>query len=710
MGFKRQQKKMASVKHEPATNLRADGVTLSSPVTALHGVGAEYAKLLAKLNIRSCNDFLFHFPRKYLDRHTITPVSEVMLGDSVNIVADVVKLRTVRTTRGRYQLTTAELRDKSGSINAIWFNQPYREKQLRNKRNVAFFGRIRRGRDGLQLQSPEFEFDLSKSFHAGRIVPVYRSTGRLSQKWLRIWIGQVVNNFAGLIPEHLPDKVLTNAKLVEIDRALKMIHFPESDRELGEAVQRLGFDELFLLQLGVLTRRREWRESVPGLPVMVKRDEIRSFVRALEFRLTGAQKAVVAEILNDLGDSMAMNRLLQGDVGSGKTVVAACAALAVASAGFQVAIMVPTQLLAEQHFNTLSQLFQGYDVRLEMITGALTSAKRRQAWERVSAGEVQVVVGTHALISKEASFDSLNLVVVDEQHRFGVQQRARLRGNGYNPHMLVMTATPIPRTMTLTMYGDLDVSRLTDMPEGRQPVKTGLVSSDKRSKAYAFVCDQVNQGRQAFIIFPVIEESDTQQVRAAEDEFARLQRDEFSAFAMNMGLLHGRLSSTQKSEVMKSFRDGEIKILVSTSVVEVGVDVPNATVMMIEESERFGLAQLHQFRGRVGRGSYQSYCLLMSDSEDASDNERLLAMTKISDGFELAEQDLVIRGPGEILGQKQSGIPELRVASLTDVDTLVLARRQAIALFKFDPDLCLPENERIKTRLRDFWHKLSELS
>ena len=683
---------------------------LDTSITHLFRVGPQYEKLLTNLGITTYVDLLYHFPRKYLDRSNFVAVADIRAGMAINVIASVEQIKTRKSPARRFNLTEAILTDGSDSIKAVWFNQPYLQKTLQGRQNVAFFGRAQWGRDAPELRAPDFELDLTRSLHAGRQVPVYPSTGKLSQKMLRLWAGEVVESCAGLVVEFLPEDIRASAHLIDIGTALRDIHFPGSPEAAAAAVKRLAFDELFLLQLGVLERRREWREGSPGRAIQANREDIRAFARSLPFKLTGDQGTTVAEILDDIERPVAMNRLLQGDVGSGKTVVAACAILACVRAGYQAAVMAPTQLLAEQHFTTLNQVFNDQDISVELITGALTKAKRRKSWQRVAAGEVDVVIGTQALITDEAEFANLSFVVVDEQHRFGVHQRARIRGLGINPHVLVMTATPIPRTLALTLYGDLDISRISEMPPGRRPVKTALIAPEQRAKSFAFIREQVAEGRQVFVVFPLIEESETLQVRSAEAEFNRLRTDIFPEFADRIGLLHGRLSNKAKTAVMNAFRDHELDLLVTTAVVEVGVDVPNATIMMIEGAERFGLAQLHQFRGRVGRSDLQSYCLLLSDSEDAAENQRLLAMTRTNDGFALAERDLELRGPGEVLGARQSGLPELRVASLSDVATLELSRREAIALFKRDPDLLQPDNRVIRERLDSFWDRHAELS
>ena len=693
-----------------AKSSKSSGSGLDTPVTSLFRVGPQYQKMLEKLGIQTYRDVLFHFPRKYLDRSTFTPVAEAKSGLSVNVIADVLEVAGRKSPRGRFVLTEALLGDDSGSIRAIWFNQPYVAKNIRNKKGVAFFGRVSWGDHGPELRAPEYELDLGRSLHSGRQVPIYPSTGKLSQKLLRLWASQVVDVSSGLVPEHLPKRILESADLIPIADALRSIHFPDAPDDAAGAVRRLAFDEVFLLQLGVLLRRREWREGSPGKAIAVRREEVREFVRSLEFRLTGDQKRAVADVLDDIEADVAMSRLLQGDVGSGKTIVAACASLAAARDGSQVAFMAPTQILAEQHHRTLDDLLSPWGLNVELITGAVSKAQRRKLWKRAAEGEIDVLVGTQALITDEAAFGNLNLVVVDEQHRFGVHQRARLRGMAFNPHMLVMTATPIPRTLALTLYGDLDVTRIGELPPGRVPVKTALIAPEKRDRAYAFVREKIAEGRQVFVVFPIIEESESLQVRAAEAEYERLKIDVFPSFAGEIGLLHGRMSNKKKTETMMRFRAGELKVLVTTAVVEVGVDVPNAAVMLVEGAERFGLAQLHQLRGRVGRSADQGYCLLLSDSTDAAENERLLALTRTTDGFALAEKDLELRGPGEILGSRQSGLPALKVASLSDVPTLELARREAVALFKRDGNLSEPENEGIAERLASFWDNLAELS
>ena len=530
---------------------------------------------------------------------------------------------------------------------------------------------------------------------------------------------QVVTYWAPRIQDPLPEDIRRSASLVDLPNAVLQAHFPDSWEELKAARQRLAFDEIFLLQLGLLEQKRAWQERearVFGPP----EDWVTAQVARLPFRLTEAQSRVLNELLADLSSGRPMNRLLQGDVGSGKTVIAGLAIALVAREGAQAAMMAPTSILAEQHYRSLLRLLTGAGGVLEgsqirLMIGATPESEKQMIREGLESGEIKVVVGTHALIEEPVAFKDLQLAVVDEQHRFGVEQRGALRDKGHNPHLLVMTATPIPRSLALTVYGDLDLSVMDEMPPGRQPVATHVLSPIERERAYSLVQGQIEQGHQAFIIYPLVEENEkrSEEVaggppaiagKAAVDEYRRLREDVFHEYSL--GLLHGRLRPDEKDEVMAGFRDGEYDVLVATSVVEVGVDVPNATVMLIEGANRFGLAQLHQFRGRVGRGGDKAYCLLIPESEDALENERLAAMAETTDGFVLAEKDLEQRGPGEFLGTRQSGFTELRLATLTNVHLIEKARRLARSLFDQDPYLEEPEHHLLAATLERFWGEM----
>jgi ATP-dependent DNA helicase RecG len=585
-------------------------------------------------------------------------------------------------------------------------------------------GKVELFRGRPQFTSPEWELVTDNdSLHAGRIVPVYPLTEGLHQKQLRTLLKRAVDTYAPLLDDHLPEDLRRAADLMSLSEAVAEYHFPDSWQALEQAKRRRAFDELFLIQLTAQQRRRQWQEGQSGIRLQAEPGWLDEVIARLPFKLTGAQRKVLADVAADMASGRPMNRLVQGDVGSGKTVVAALAMYLAVHEGYQTLLMAPTEILAEQHYRSLGSLFAtmagkeeastldaagtplfealGGDgpraPRVALLTGS--SKSRRQVLQGLADGSVNVAAGTQALIQEGVEVARLGLAVVDEQHRFGVQQRGALRQKGFNPHLLVMTATPIPRTLGLTIYGDLDISTIDEMPPGRQPIKTKWFPPDERKRAYEFMRRQVQEGRQAFVICPLIEESEKMEVRAATAEYERLHRLVFPEF--KLGLLHGRLKNREKDEVMQAFGRNEIQILVSTSVVEVGIDVPNATVMAIEGAERFGLAQLHQFRGRVGRGQHQSYCMLLSDSPAQELNPRLRAIEETQNGFRLAEIDLELRGPGELFGTRQSGLLELKVAKLTDVELIEETRRLAGQLLDRDPEL--EHAALLRGRLATFW-------
>ena len=666
---------------------------LAAPVETVWGVGKTMTKRLAALDIRTVGDMLRHAPRRYIDRTSIIPVAEAQPGSEVTVLGEVLEIAVRPSRSGRLKLTEATIGDASGQIAAVWFNQPYLERTLRGRHNVAFAGRVEMGPWGRQLSSPEYELDAGRMIHAGRLVPVYPLTSGITQRQLRRWVATVVESHSSLVEDPLPPALRERLEFPASVTAVRSLHFPETQEAARAAAQRLAFDELLIFQLAVLRQRHRWRESEVGQAIRIDRTTLTDFGARLPFELTDDQRKALADILNDLRRPKPMSRLLQGEVGSGKTVVAAGALFAVARDGWQGTMMAPTEVLAEQHARTLRELLDPLGIRVELITGSVPAARKRALWRAVEAGEVHVAVGTQALIQESARFARLNLAVVDEQQRFGVQQRGEIRAKGYNPHLLAMTATPIPRTLALTLYGDLDVSTIRAMPRGRRTVKTRWVAPTKRADAYAFVKEQIAAGRQAFVICPLISESENLQARSAEQESERLAGEVYPELADQIGLLHGRMSGRAKEAVMRGFREGAAKILVSTAVVEVGIDVPNVSVIMIEGAERFGLAQLHQLRGRVGRGPHQSYCLLLSDTTDASENARLRVMQTVHDGFELAERDLELRGPGDIFGTRQSGLLEFRFASILDLETIMLARTEAQAIIGSDPQLTDPQHQ-----------------
>ena len=659
----------------------------NAPVTDVPGIGTTAAKQLSVLGIRTVGQLLRHRPHRYIDRSSIVHIAEARYGQEVTLIGHVSNIEVRPARSRRMRVVEATITDETGSIKAVWFNQAYLARTLNGRHNVALAGRIESGPQGLQLTSPEYELDLGRMVNAGRLVPVYPLTRGVSQRQVRRWVSTAIENYAGGLHDALDGKIRLRNHLPEITEAVRELHFPNSREAADGAVRRFAFEELLLYQLAIMRHRRDWLRIRPGRSVRIRQDTLTAFGGQLPFKLTGDQRSSLAEILTDLRRDRPMSRLLQGDVGSGKTAVAAGALFAVVGDGWQGAMLAPTEVLAEQHAQTLREMLQPLDVRVELITGGVPASDKRKIWRAVELGKVDVVVGTHAIIQRSSRFKRLNLAIVDEQHRFGVRQRSEMRAKGFNPHLLAMTATPIPRTLALTLYGDLDISTLRELPAGRRPVKTSFVPSSRRQEAYSFIQRQISAGRQVFIVFPIIDESDALNARAAVKEYERLSETVFNDHGHRVGLLHGRMSSTAKEKVMREFRDGDVNVLVSTAVVEVGIDVPNATVILIEGAERFGLAQLHQLRGRVGRGEHSSYCLLMSEASGMDENERLATLQTTDDGFVLAERDLELRGPGNVIGTRQSGVHGFTFASVTDLETVKQARREAVGLLDDDPDL-----------------------
>jgi ATP-dependent DNA helicase RecG len=659
---------------------------------------------------------LYLFPRRYDDFSTLKTINQLEYGEEVTIMGRILDVSTRRTRSGK-TITKAVIEDGSGAIEATWFNQPHLSKQFRRKRQIVLSGRVDEYLGRLTFQSPQWEPLDRQLLHTARLVPVYPLTEGISARWLRKLMKRTVDYWSHRVPDHLPEEVRRSVGLMNLETALRQIHFPEDADQMAKARYRLAFNELFVIQIGVLRQRHQW-QSEPGPVIPVDDAMLQRFILSLPFTLTGAQQRALAEIVQDLRRDRPMNRLLQGDVGSGKTVVAAAAMALTIAAGTQTALMAPTEILAEQHYRTVSRLFDSMEESRQageaqsptahLLTGSTSSAEREAVYQGLADGSVGVVIGTHALIQEGVQLQRLALAIIDEQHRFGVAQRSALRQKGYNPHVLVMTATPIPRSLALTVYGDLDLSIIDQIPPGRQPIQTRLLLPTERERAYAFVRSQIQLGRQAFIICPLVEESEKVEAKAAIDEHKRLQGQVFPD--LRLGLLHGRMPGEKKEAVMGQFVRGELKILVSTSVVEVGIDVPNASVMLVEGANRFGLAQLHQFRGRVGRGEHTSYCLLIADSTTAASEERLKAIETTQDGFVLAEKDLQLRGPGEFFGTRQSGLPDLRLASFADLRMLEVARHEAQRLFEADPELAHPDLRLLVQEVDRFWSGEGDVS
>lgn len=695
--------------------VRADAeapAALDAPLTTISGIGPKSAKTLKKLGLETLGDLLWHFPRRYDDYSQLKTINRLWYGEEVTIIATVeqVKVRPIRS--GKMKLTEVTVSDGTGTLRVTWFNQPWIARSLKPGQAVVLSSKIDQYLGKLVMTNPEWEPLEREQLHTNRIVPVYPLTAGVTAKWMRKVLHSVVNRLAPRVPDMLPDEMRRSADVVSLPQALQQVHFPDGWEQLKQAQHRLAFDEMFLLQLGVQRQKATW-EALETKALAVDDDWVERFQAGLPFEPTAAQRQALADARSDLARAKPMNRLLEGDVGSGKTVIAAFCIGIAAENGVQSALMAPTSILAEQHFATLTQLLPASTGlaadEMRLLLGATPEADKEAIRQGLADGSVRFVVGTHALLEDPVQFQALGLAVVDEQHRFGVDQRAALRSKAEAPHLLVMTATPIPRSLALTIYGDLDLTIIDELPPGRRPVETRVLSPVNRSRAYSFIQGQLEQGRQAFIIYPLVEGSEKVQAKAAVDEYEELSEKVF--FDHQVGLLHGRMRPDEKDTVMHDFRDGELDILVSTSVVEVGVDIPNASVVVIEGANRFGLSQLHQFRGRVGRAEHQSYCLLIPDNDQETDNERLKAMEATTDGFALAEKDLAQRGPGDFLGTRQSGFAEIRMARLTDVRLIEKARRHAQDLFAKDPDLSDPSHHSLAAAVERAWseHK-GELS
>ncbi len=681
---------------------------LDASVTRLQNVGPAFAKKLQRLGINTVGDLLYHYPRRYDDYSTLKTISQLVAGEEVTLLLTIGEART-RQVRGGLTITNVLLTDPTGAIQVTFFNQPWLQQQFKSGRRIVISGTVDKHLGRPTLRNPTWEPLSKELLHTARIVPIYPLTEGLTNRWLRRLINGVVEFWAPKLPDPLPESVRHRANLLDLTTALREIHFPTSFEKMEAARRRLAFEEFLYIQIGVLRQRRKWRE-VPGKPLRVDDQLIADFLASLPFQLTGAQKRSMNDLLADIQRAQPMSRLLQGDVGSGKTVVAAAAMLTAVANGAQAALMAPTEILAEQHFKTLSGIFekQTQPPRVARLIGSMKNREKEQVRAQIAAGEIDVVVGTHTLIQEDVQFKELALAVIDEQHRFGVEQRGTIRAKGYHPHILVMSATPIPRTLALTIYGDLDLSLIDEMPPGRREIKTKWLEPRERERAYAFIRNQVKEGRQAFVICPLIEESEAIDAQAAVEEYERLSQQVYPD--LRVGLIHGKLRPNEKDETMNAFRDHQIDVLVATSVVEVGIDVPNATVMLIEGADRFGLAQLHQFRGRVGRGAHQAYCLLLAEKTGTTSDERLRVIETTQDGFRLAEEDLKLRGPGEFFGTRQSGLPDLKIAKLSDVKILEEARGIAQELFDQDPELQEPEHRLLANRVDEFWKSKGDLS
>ena len=671
---------------------------LDTEIIKITGVGQTVAKRLEKLELKNLEDLLYHFPFRYDDFSKKTEINNLKANTQANIVGQIELIQNKRSARKRMNITEAIISDRSGQIKVIWFNQSFITKSLKPGDNVSLAGKVELDFSGFTMKSPVYEkIILGQTMHTQGIIPNYHLTSNITQKQIRFLIAKALKQSERL-EDWLPENIIKNQKLLSLSKAIEKIHFPKKQDDINKAKKRLAFNELFLIQLRSQSIKHELKSAL-AVKLKFKEKEIKNFVASLPFQLTDSQKKSAWEILQDMEKDKPMARMLEGDVGSGKTIVAVMALLVASLNKTQSVLMVPTEILAKQHFTSIGKLLTKQNIKICLLTSSeqktnfsftqeKSKAKNKQKiFELIKNNKINIIIGTHALIQEKLEFNNLALAIIDEQHRFGVEQRkiliekARInKNNKFSPHLLSMTATPIPRSLALTIYGDLDISIINEMPPGRKTIITRVVSEKNREKAYEFIKNLISKKQQVFVICPLIDESDKLGVKSVKKEYEKLDKKIFPN--LKIGLLHGRVKPKEKDKIMADFLANKINILVSTSVVEVGVDIPNARVMMIEGADRFGLAQLHQFRGRVGRGKHQSYCLLFTDSDSPKTMNRLNAMAKYTDGFSLAKIDLQHRGPGEVYGTAQKGFPELKIASLFDYELIKAAKHEAENLFK----------------------------
>lgn len=704
------------------------------PIRYAKGVGPKRTELLQRLGIETVEDALWTIPWRYEDRSVMTPIGNLVPGMVTSICGTIGKCDVKRTRNRRLSVLDVGVEDQTGRMQVVFFNQPYLQDVLSVGKRVMMSGRVIAGRQGWmvpRMEVSQYEVvgeETESALHVGRIVPIYHETKGWTSRQMRVLTKGLLEEHARDLHDRMPVSLRARQRLAPILEALKEVHFPKAGTDLQlleqgttPAHRRLAFEELFLLQVALAMRQRSAQDRPKGLRFNPRTPLVQKLGRLLPFRLTAAQERVVREIVRDMVSSRPMNRLVQGDVGSGKTAVALHAIAVACGSGYQAALMAPTEILAEQHYRNIAGTLDALGLKVALLRGGERGSIKKQHATQLASGEIHVAIGTHALIQKGVTFKNLGLAVVDEQHRFGVLQRKTLIEKGYQPDVLVLTATPIPRTLAMTVYGDLDVSIIDMLPPGRKPVRTFLFGEAQRRRAYQIVRDELRNKKQAYVVYPLVEESEKTDLQAAIQGAQQLQSGELAEF--RVGLLHGRMKVAEREAVMAGFKAGTIQVLVATSVIEVGVDVPNATIMMVEHAERFGLAQLHQLRGRVGRGGHQSYCLLMASGSVGDKGgggqrgtgpsvarERLESLLRSNDGFVIAEEDLRLRGPGEFFGLRQWGMPEFRVANLVrDGDLLQQARQEAFSLLKMDPGLTAPGHRALREAMLRKWEKKLEL-
>jgi ATP-dependent DNA helicase RecG len=669
-----------------------------TPIGLIKGVGNNYLKKFKKIGIETVKDLLFYFPFRYEDFSVIKKINQLILNEVVTIEGKILEIKTFKTWRKKFFITEAIIEDDTAPIKIIWFNQPFLTKNLKRGDLISVAGKLIEDKNGVYFSPSHYEkitdFDSEERRETSGLIPVYSETEGLTSRALRFFIKQCLKQTR--IPnDWLPSYIRQKYHFPDLKTALKQIHFPKNITEAEVARKRFLFEDLFILELTILKQKQQLKQY-KGFLIKANLDSLKKFSESLNFQLTNDQKQAVVDILKDLQKGKPMNRLLQGDVGSGKTIVAAIAALMTVENNYQVAFMAPTEILSEQHFQTFSRLFKDFEINIGLITsnktkiswnGLISEIKRKDFLRDCQQQKINIIIGTHSLIQKDVKFKNLGLVIIDEQHRFGVEQRKELLKSktDFIPHLLSMTATPIPRTLALTLWGDLDISSIKELPKNRKPIITKIVSPQQREKVYQFIKDQIQQGRQVFVICPLINDSEKLEVKSVLKEYEKLQNQIFPEFKVMY--LHGKMKTQEKEEIMQKFLKNEINILVSTSVVEVGIDVPNASIMLIEGADRFGLAQLYQFRGRVGRGPHQSYCFLFTESNSQNTLKRLKALITAKNSFELAEKDLELRGPGEFLGTHQSGMPDNLMMALKNLSLVQIAKNEAELILQNDPEL-----------------------
>ncbi|MDP3789816.1 MAG: ATP-dependent DNA helicase RecG [Candidatus Omnitrophota bacterium] len=671
---------------------------LNTKIQYLKGVGPRRAEQLARLSISTIYDLLYYLPRRYEDRREIVLIRDVQPEKNYTVKGTIKRHGIWKSKKGML-IFDMVVSDGTGTIHAVWYNQPYLRKYFKVGEEIILYGKVEKFKD-LQITHPDYEIlkkeeDLPDTLNMGRIVPIYPLTQDITQKYLRSLVDRAIESNAGLLMEMIPTHVRARCRLADVKFAVNNIHFPPNFESLKMAERRLVFEEFFIFEAALALIKKEREKHSAGVSHKVEEGLFENFKNMLPFELTKEQVEAIKSIEKDMKSSSPMNRLLEGEVGSGKTIVAMYALLLTIKNNFQGAVMVPTEILAQQHHLTLSDFFAPFGINVRLLIGSMTSTEKAAVRKELKTGEINIIVGTHSLIQEDISFDNLGLLVIDEQHKFGVSQRALLKKRNVKADVLIMTATPIPRTLALTVYGDLDVSEMRDLPEGRESISTYWVEEDRKDKVYKFAKEEILNGRQVYTVCPRIEETGKNDLASAKSVYEHLSKEVFPEF--KSALIHGRMKAAEKDKVMKDFKKNKINILVSTTVVEVGIDIPNATVMVIEDADRFGLAQLHQLRGRIGRGSYKSYCILISNPENEEAKRRLEAFERLESGFELAEEDFSIRGPGQILGTKQHGLPEIRFGDIIeDKAILELARKEAFELVDNDNGLKDERNRNLR--------------